>query len=243
MRRTASKVERIISQIRSLIDTQSFQEGRLPSEPDLARLVGASRATLRQALAELEMEGLIIRKHGVGTFVNQRVLNIGQRLDEVWDFLEMIEVAGHAASPRHHYMNLEPASPELAEKLGLEPGDEVIITANVFLADDIPVIYCIDYLPSHLVTQAYRQEELQGPVYSFLINRCETRIEYCIAELLPVVATEEVAALLECERAAPLQYVRETGYSDGDQPIIYSEEYYRPEFFNFTIVRKLTSGR
>lgn len=243
MHRTTSKVEQIIGQIRSLIDAHRFESGRLPSEPALAERLGASRATVRQALTALEQEGLIIRRHGVGTFVNHHMLNIGQRLDEVWDFLEMIEVAGHEASPRHHFMTLDPASPGLAEKLGLEPGDEVITTANVFLADEVPVIYCIDYLPSRLVKQAYRDEELQGPVYSFLTNRCETRIEYCIAELLPVVADEEIASLLGCEQGAPLQYVKEVGYDAADEPIIYSEEYYRPEFFNFSIVRKLTSGR
>lgn len=243
MQRASSKVEQIIAQIRSLIGTQSFEGGRLPSEPSLAEMVGASRATVRQALAELEVEGLLIRKHGVGTFVNERMLNIGQRLDEVWDFLEMIEVAGHTPSIEHHFLTLGPTTPELAEKLGLQPEDEVITTANVFLADDVPVIYCIDYLPSRLVKQAYREEELQGPVYSFLTNRCETRIEYCIAELLPVVASDEIARLLRCDVGVPLQYVKEVGYDARDEPIIYSEEYYLPEFFNFTIVRKLTSGR
>ena len=129
MQRASSKVEQIIAQIRSLIGTQSFEGGRLPSEPSLAEMVGASRATVRQALAELEVEGLLIRKHGVGTFVNERMLNIASG-DEVWDFLEMIEVAGHT-SIEHHFPTLGPTMNSL--RLGLQPEDEVITTANVFL--------------------------------------------------------------------------------------------------------------
>lgn len=243
MQRAPSRVEEIVGQLRALIGARSFEEGRLPSEPQLAVLTGASRATVRQALARLEVEGLVTRQHGVGTFVNQRVLNIGTRLEEVWDFFEMIETAGHQPSTRNHNLTLGPASLAIAEKLCLEATAEVIATANVFLADDVPVIYCIDYLPANLVSQAYRDEELHGPVYEFMTRRCNERIDTCIAELLPVVADGELAALLECQPGSPLHLIKETGFNSRGAPIIYSEEYYLPEFFNFTVLRKMTSHR
>ena len=241
MQRAISRVEQVAARLRSLIGNQSFEEGRLPSEPELARLLGASRSTIRQALAELEMGGIISRKQGVGTFVNQRVLNIRTRLEEVWDFSEMIRLSGYTAGTRHCEMDLIPVQPEVAGKLGLAPGDEVISTANVFLADDVPVIYCLDIIPAGLVRRAYREEELHGPVYTFLEKRCDQRVEYNITEILPVVADARLAKLLECEEGAPLHYFEEVGYNADDLPIIYSEEYYRPEYFCFKVVRKMTS--
>lgn len=244
MTETSSKVEQVVAQMRSLIGEQSFENGRLPSEPDLARLLGASRATVRQALSALAMEGLVVRKHGVGTFVNEYILSIPTRLEEVWDFAEMIRISGYTPSVRHLELSLGPASPAVAQKLAVDPESaELLTTANIFLADDVPVIYCIDIIPANLVNQAYRDEELRGPVYAFLEKRCGQRLDHNIAEILPVVADERVSELLDCLVGSPLHYFEEIGFNGAGVPIIYSEEYYRPEYFSFHIIRKMTSSR
>ena len=244
MLETTSRVEQVATKVRALIDEQRFADGRLPSEPTLAQLLGASRATVRQALATLALDGIIVRKHGVGTFINPHVLSIPTRLDEVWDFVEMIRMSGHTPSTRHLEMSLGPASPEVAQKLKLGPESEVLTTTNVFLADDIPVIYCIDVIPAHLVNQAYRDEELHGPVYTFLERRCSQRVDHNITEILPVVADGRLSELLDCPLGFPLHYFDEIGFNPKGTPIIYSEEYYRPDYFSFNLLRKMTtSGR
>ncbi len=58
--------------IRMRIETGEW-ESRIPSEPELAQLFGASRETVRKALAALEAEGLLYRIHGKGTFVDAAV--------------------------------------------------------------------------------------------------------------------------------------------------------------------------
>jgi len=239
---TASKVEKITTRLRSLIAERQFSADKLPSEPELATQLNASRATIRQALALLEMEGLLVRKQGTGTFINRQILNIPNRLEEVWDFAEMIRLAGFAPDVRHVSLNLEPVSPEIGLKLALPPAAEVLSTVNIFLADDVPVIYCLDVIPANLVQQAYRDEELHGPVYPFLEKRCGRHLDYNIAELLPAVADERLSRLLECPPASPLHYMKETGYDAAGSPVIYSEEYYRPKYFSFHVRRKMTTA-
>ena len=238
---SGSRVDEVSEQVRALIDGHTFAGGRLPSEPELTRLLGASRATIRQALSQLEAERIITRKHGVGTFVNQRVLNIGTRLDQVWDFQEMIQLAGYAPGVRHESLSLGPASDHVLSILSLPPGQEVLTTANVFLADGVPVIYCVDVIPARIVRQAYNNEELHGPVYRFLEQRCHQRVDYNITEILAVGADEAVAGRLHCETGVPLHYFEEIGCNAAGEPILYSEEYYSPSFFEFKIVRKLTT--
>jgi GntR family transcriptional regulator len=169
------------------------------------------------------------------------VLNIGTRLDQVWDFQEMIQMAGYTPGVRHESLHLALASPLVLSPLTLSDGDEVLTTANVFLADDVPVIYCADTIPARLVRQAYNDEELHGPVYRFLEERCHQRVDYNITEILAVGASQAVARRLQCDVGAPLHYFEEVGYNDAGIPIIYSEEYYSPAFFEFKIVRKLTT--
>jgi GntR family transcriptional regulator len=235
-----SRVEDVVSALRGKIAAGAFEEGRLPSEPALAREMGVSRNTIRQALAELELEGLLFRKHGSGTFVNQRILNIGTRLEEVWDFVEMIETSGFQAGVRHVELGLEDPEEHIARELNLSPEDEVLVTANVFLADDVPVIYCVDYIPAKLVRSAYDEQELHGPVYQFLEKRCHQHVNHNLTEVLPVVVDASLSEHLQCREGLPLHYFKETAFNAEEEPIMYSDEYYRPEYFSFNVLRKMT---
>ena len=241
MQQNASKVDAILQQIRSLIDSGTFADGRLPSEPALAHQLNASRATIRSALTQLETDGLIMRKHGSGTFINHNIQGIQTRLEEVWDFAEMIEEAGYAASVRHCWLRIDEASPKMVDQLELEAGDETLSTANVFLADNEPVIYVIDVIPARLVREAYREEELHGPVYKFLERRCHQQIDYNITEVMVVGASQNIADHLNVAPAAPLHYFEEIAYNAAQIPIMASQEYYRPNFFNFKVLRKMTT--
>jgi len=65
--------EGIKSDLRSRIDSGALPEGaRVPSEHELAKQLGVSRNQTRQALRELELEGLLVRKQGSGTYVAPR---------------------------------------------------------------------------------------------------------------------------------------------------------------------------
>jgi GntR family transcriptional regulator len=234
-----SRVEEVVAELRRLIKGNQFEEMRLPSEPDLANQMGVSRNTIRQALGKLQMEGILFRKHGVGTFVNERILNIGTRLEEVWDFVEMIEVAGFSPSVNHVDLYLGHPAPDVADALNIPVEDEVLRTANVFLADDVPVIYCVDFIPAKLVRSAYADEELHGPVYKFLEKRCHQEVEHNLTEVIPIVVDKELSKYLQCQIGNPIHYFKETAFNDDEEPIMYSDEYYRPEYFSFNVLRKL----
>lgn len=67
-----SVVELVIEQIEEMILQGVLREGsRLPSERDLAERMTVSRPKVRQALKQLESDGLINVRHGEGTFVAQ----------------------------------------------------------------------------------------------------------------------------------------------------------------------------
>jgi GntR family transcriptional regulator len=229
----------LLERLRSMIHAGQFPLGRLPNEPTLAMDLKVSRGTIRRALAQLEHEGLIIRKHGSGTYINPVVLHITTRLDEVWDFAEMIRLARYEPGVQHIETRLEIASTLYQSKLNLDAAAEVIAVANLFLADRRPVIYCLDVIPGHLVRQAYAPEELHGPIYAFLYRRCHQQVSYNIAEVHPVNADASIAHLLKCRPGEALHYFDETGYNSQHQPVLYSQEYYLPDVFCFQVVRRM----
>src|SRR5438270_817707 len=80
-----------------------FEAGeQLPSEPELARSLGVSRSSLRAAIALLEAEGLLRRRHGSGTYVTERPL-LRNDLSLNFGVAEMIASTGleHSTSYSH----------------------------------------------------------------------------------------------------------------------------------------------
>ncbi|HAY98585.1 MAG TPA: hypothetical protein DCY45_04925, partial [Mesotoga sp.] len=64
---------KIHSEMRNLILSGELKAGeKLPSEPDLARKLGVSRNSLREAIGLLQKDGLLLKRHGIGTFVTDR---------------------------------------------------------------------------------------------------------------------------------------------------------------------------
>ncbi len=84
----------VIDRIKRDIETGVYKEKqKLPSEFELAKQLGVSRATLREALRVLEEENIIIRRHGVGTFVNARPL-FTSGIEQLSSVTDMIRQAG-----------------------------------------------------------------------------------------------------------------------------------------------------
>ena len=75
-KRPVSLAHLVKQQIYDRIERDGYADtqGQLPSEPQLAAELGVSRATIREALTILAREGVIVRRHGVGTFVNANLL-------------------------------------------------------------------------------------------------------------------------------------------------------------------------
>ncbi|MGH8861828.1 MAG: FadR/GntR family transcriptional regulator [Jatrophihabitantaceae bacterium] len=75
--RRASLYEGVLERIREYVVAEGLGKGdRLPSERDLAEQLGASRATVKQALVVLEVQGLVETRHGGGTFLRSNDVNI-----------------------------------------------------------------------------------------------------------------------------------------------------------------------
>ena len=89
----SSGVITIVAELRGAIESGAYAHGRrLPAERDLATHYGASRTTVREALGQLEREGLVIRKVGSGTFVNRPAASLGRNIADVTSPLELMEV-------------------------------------------------------------------------------------------------------------------------------------------------------
>lgn len=228
--------QEIFREIRSGIYSRA---DRLPSEPDIAKHFGISRTMVRDCLSTLEREGFISRKHGIGTIINQHVLDVKVRLDLEEEFLDMIRSAGYTPGVAFVRTSMGKADPHTAQKLGIEPGEDVVVSIRLITADGAPAIYCVDHIARRsIIAKEYDLSLLDRPVFEFVEQYCGTEIYMDLSEISAVAADAERADAFRIPQGSPLLYIDELGYNFVGQPILYSQEYYANGIFKHTILRK-----
>lgn len=240
LKRTPSLTEQAKSHIKQSILDDAFVDGKIPSETELATDLGVSRTTIRDALSRLENEGVVYRKQGAGTFINEAGLQIKSRLDEIWSYEEMLSAHGYTPTTRILEVISQPATAELASDLNLNEGDELIVARKLFLADNQPVILAYNYIPTKLLTEPYQPEDLVEPIYRYLWENGRSHLNYYLSEIVPMSASQEIAKTLYIKPQTPMLSLHEIGYNDDNQPILKSTSCFRDDLIRFRLIRRQT---
>jgi GntR family transcriptional regulator len=227
---------RIVQEMRTGVFSRA---DRLPPEVELAQLLGVSRSAVRECLARLEREGMVNRKHGVGTLINRQVVAADHRLDLTGELIPLLEQSGKKARTAFTRILAGKAEGEAMEKLQLEPGAELIIAERLICADDKPAVYCIDYIPAALVTGGpFRDEDFQPSVFDFLRKFCGVEVNMYLAELRALPAEGRIAEGIQVPEGFPLLCLAEAGFSFFGKSVLYSEEYFTDRVIRHVILRK-----
>jgi GntR family transcriptional regulator len=226
-------------ELRKAITGGMYRPGsQLPTEAELCEMLGVSRTVVREALRVLEDDGLVARRHGVGTFVrNHPIL---KNLNFNFGITEMIESAGLNSGTSHLVIQHEAANEEKAEQLRVPVGTPLIAVERVRTANGRPVVYSLDTLTESLIQKANFDPQLllTESIYNLLQTSLGQVIEYGIARLLPVTAPHHVTEKLQLPPNALALYIVQTDYSAGDEPLVYSCEYHLPDAFDFVVWRR-----
>ncbi|WP_308753254.1 GntR family transcriptional regulator [uncultured Anaerotruncus sp.] len=224
--------------IRELSEGVFRQADRLPSEVELSERLGVSRTVIRDALSDLEREGLIERVRGIGTVINRGIVNLTSRLDLKFEYNELIRAAGYAPHSDSISLRVEYADEELAEKLQIDMGAGVIVCEKRVLAGSIPVIYSVDYLALSLFDgMSYADIDWSEPIFDILDRRCGLTVVTDIARVTATNATPAIRQKLDIPDGDALLLLDEVGFCKLSRPVLRSLEFYT-NFFDFTMLRK-----
>lgn len=111
----------------------------LPSERDLALRADVSRVTVRKAVHALVQEGVLVQRHGSGTFVAPPAQRVEQSLSQLTSFTE--DMARRGMEVRSEWLDrgLYLPSPEETVILGLSAGERVARISRLRLTGDTPL--------------------------------------------------------------------------------------------------------
>ncbi|MEV0007999.1 GntR family transcriptional regulator [Streptomyces sp. NPDC051840] len=133
-------------ELRTLIATDYRPGDRLPPEAELARRIGLSRNTVREAVAILVTDGLVERRWGVGTTVLAPAPPASFSVTDLVPVKEIIRSAGREPGLSHwHHASVRP-DPEVAARLDLSGEDaETWYVERVFTVDGQPAVHLRDW--------------------------------------------------------------------------------------------------
>lgn len=224
--------------LKEMKDGEFSERERLPRELELAEYFGISRTHLREALAQLEREGFITRVHGIGTFINRHVMEVKSRMDIEIEFLDMIRMNGYQPEVSKLELVEEAATKEIAQKLRIPEGTDILKVCRVCTADGTPAIYCEDIFQKQLVKEEYSIKDFELPIFHFLNKCCYLEPYMDLTKLHAVLADGRLSKELNIPEGAPLLNMEEVDYDISGNILFYSRQYFVDEFFDQTVLRK-----
>jgi hypothetical protein len=144
----------VADDLRRAIEARQYgEEGRLPSEPELARRLGVSRATVRQAMTELVEGGFVRRRQGRGTFVTDHATSLRNNLNVNSGVTDLIASAGWTPGTVDVAQETRAPSRDERTALGLAGNEEVVVVRRTRLADGRPVVAVEDALSAAMLAR------------------------------------------------------------------------------------------
>ena len=220
--------ERLIAQIES----GGLSPGeQLPPERDLSGKIGVNRMTLRRALHVLESQGLIVRKHGVGTFIAEP--KIDREMEVVFRFTKGIQKRG--LTPGAEIISIEQilAEPVLAKDLDLSVSSPVYSILRLRSINQEPVMLESYKIPVQRFPGLDRYDLENRSIYEIMEIEYGVPITRARQSFEPIIATEFEANLLKINIGEALMLEKRLSYNGNNLPVEYGKDRYRGDRFRF----------
>lgn len=212
--------------LRSKITRREWQPGdMIPPESELVNQYQVSRITVRQVLDMLVQEGLIYRERGRGTFV--ALPRVDQALMRIVTFTDDMLQRGIEPSTRLVSAGIVPAPADIAAKLQIEPGEELVNIKRLRLGNGDPMSVEDSYLIHRLVPGLLDEDVVRNPLRRLLEARYGIRWERASQVIRAVNAPADLAKLLAIPMKSAVLYIERISYTQENIPAEFLHLYHR----------------
>jgi GntR family transcriptional regulator len=203
-----------------LINGEWVPGERLPSETDLAARYGVARMTVRQAIGALALEGIIVRRQGLGTFAAES--HAAGRTDELPRLAGEVRGQGPQVSTRIISAAIERPPSAAQEALGLRESALSVMVRGMRVVDRSPVAVMTSWLPYNRFAGLDKNPSLDGSLYAMLEAHYGVRIVRAREVFTAEAASASDAADLEISPGAPVLLITRTSYDGANRAVIFT---------------------
>ncbi len=218
-------------QLRDLLRDQILNDdlpahSPLPSERELCEQYSVSRITVRQALAELEHEGLVYAQAGKGRYVAPQL-----ELKLLTGFTDDLLRRGMTPSNRILDVGVVHADDQQSGRLRVPRGAEVVSLYRLRLADGLPVALQLTWLPHHLCSDLLQYDLASRSLFDILHNEYKLRLAHAEMNVRAALAQPEECSLLELSAPAAVLICDQSTCLDDDVVIEFTHSVFRADSY------------
>ncbi len=225
----------VIEMLRERIERGTLRPGdQLPGELELCQMFDVSRTVIRQALAELEHDGVVIKTKGKGTFVAEPKIAEGF-VQKLAGFYQDMAERGTPPVSRVLKQDVVPATAKIAGLLKLDAGTPVIRIERLRFVKDEPIVLVTTFIPQALCADLITTDLTRQSLYAVLEKQFGLMIARGARNIEAVRANEREAELLDLELGSPLILLDSVSYLDDGTPVEYYHAVHRGDRSRFTV--------
>jgi len=207
----------------------------LPAERELAAMADVSRVTVRKAVQDLVASGLLVQRHGSGTFVAQRVERVEQPLSALTSFTEDMARRGMVVNSVWLDRGIYAPSPDEMVVLGLSAEESVSRVSRVRLANGTPLAIERATLSAQILPEPAKVGASLYAALAKVGNRPVRAIQRISAALLD----DEDAGLLGVPPGSPSLNIERISYLSSGRVVEYTRSRYRADAYDFVAELRL----
>ena len=210
----------IADRLRIQLNSADYNIGSpLPAEIRLAEEFGVSRMTIRKAIDLLVNCGLVVRRHGSGTYVVKK--DVHQETMNLTGLVEVMHEQGREVVSEVLEFNVMPAPPAIASQLRIKIDEQIYYSRRVRYVDGKSLMVEDSYMPMKLFRNL-SVAHLEGSKFSYIEDECHIIVCGNYESLTPVLADRQMAKLLNIDELTPILRITSLSYSDSGEYVNYS---------------------
>lgn len=211
---------------------------QLPTEQELAELLGFSRSTVRESLRALEQEGLLRAVQGKGRFLSALgALRVERPVTKYESITDMLEGLGYQVTNVVLDVAEMPADAAVAQQLRIAEGDPVVQLTRLRLGDDRPLVFSVDTVSRRLLPGPIAHRDWSGSLVRALELQGSAVVS-STARFSAVNVPEPYASKYSLSEYDPWLLATETAYTSDGVPALFATDYHRGSDIAFNVLRR-----
>ena len=208
---------------------------RLSGDHELSATYNVSRTVVRQALAELEHEGVVERVKGRGTFVAGGKTGEGLVQAPLTGLYEDVAARGGHLTSVVRRQEVVPADDQVAAELDVQPGHPVSLIERLRLVDGRPWVLTVTHIPHDVAPGLVTEDLSDQSLYALLEGKYAVRLAFGRRSVEAALAGASLARSLGIRRGAPVLVLRNVSFGTDGRPVETFVAYHRGDRSRFEV--------